>query len=159
MKIIRYPLSVIFLLLILLFFQKVYAVNPITKADDILGTWINEEKKVGFEIYKRGSQYYAKIVWLATPTVHGKPKTDENNPDPAKRSQPLIGTVILKSLAYEDSEWKGGTIYNPKEGKTFDVYLKLTSQNKLEVIGYKGSRLFSKTQHWYRANLSKSQKD
>lgn len=133
------------------FIANVYAQG--NEDDAIIGTWINEEETTGFEIYETGGEYYAKIAWLKEPNQGGEPKIDKNNPVPAKQTNPLLGTVILEGLTYEEGEWADGTIYNPREGKIFSAYLELEAQDKLAVTGYKGSRWLSKTQYWHRADL------
>lgn len=127
-------------------------------ADAIVGTWMNKSETSGFEIYKEKGKYYAKIAWLAEPTVDGKPKTDKKNPDPEKRNNPLIGTEIMTGFVYNLKEWNGNHFYNPKTGKVFNAFLSLETKNKLEITGYKTARWLGKSQHWHRADLPKADK-
>ena len=122
-------------------------------ADAIVGTWMNKSENTGFKIYKVEGKYYAKIAWLAEPTVDGKPKTDKKNPDPKKRNNPLIGTEIMTGFVYHPREWTGKHFYNPKTGKVFKAFLTLKGKDKLEITGFRTSRLFGKSQHWHRADL------
>jgi uncharacterized protein (DUF2147 family) len=124
------------------------------KADDIIGNWLTTGKEPAkIQIYKSGEKYYGKIVWLKTPTTNGKPKVDNNNPDKAKRNNPVIGLVILIGFKFDsDDEWQGGDIYDPESGKTYSSYLYLKDINTLKVRGYVGISLFGRTETWSRTN-------
>jgi uncharacterized protein (DUF2147 family) len=47
--------------------------------------------------------------------------------------------------------WDEGWIYDPKEGKAYDVELRLRSADTLQVTGYLGIKLLSETLIWKRA--------
>jgi uncharacterized protein (DUF2147 family) len=124
------------------------------KADDIVGNWLTTGKEPAkIQIYKSGKMFYGKIVWLQNPTDNGKPKVDNNNPDKAKRSNPVIGSVILMGFKFDgNNEWKGGDIYDPESGKTYSSYLFLKDKNTLKVRGYVGISLFGRTETWSRTD-------
>ncbi|MFH1296940.1 MAG: DUF2147 domain-containing protein [Bacteroidota bacterium] len=122
-------------------------------ADDIVGTWLNEEGTAQVGVFKVGSQYYGKIVWLETPndSITGLPRTDKENPDPAEQKKPLMGLVNLKGFVFDgDDEWKEGTIYDPKNGKTYSCYMKFVdeSKNTLKIRGFIGISLLGRTTYW-----------
>lgn len=119
--------------------------------DDIIGTWLNQEGTGQVEIFKIGSTYYGKLVWLKEPidSITGKPRTDKENPDPAERNKPLIGLVNLKGFVFDgDDEWKDGTIYDPKNGKTYSCFIKFENPEKLKIRGYIGVSLLGRTTYW-----------
>jgi uncharacterized protein (DUF2147 family) len=125
-------------------------------ADKIAGTWLNQEGTAQIQVVKLESgafagKYYGKIVWLQTPEEDGKPKMDKNNPDAAKKTTPLMGLIILKDFKYDEGskEWNGGTIYDPKNGKTYSCKINL-KENKLNVRGYVGISLLGRTAVWTR---------
>lgn len=124
------------------------------KADDITGIWLTGGKEPAkIQIYKAGEKYFGKIIWLQNPTENGKPKVDINNPDKAKRSNPVIGLVILSGFKFDgDEEWKGGDIYDPESGKTYSSYMYLKDKTTLKVRGYAGISLFGRTETWTRTN-------
>ncbi|NBU04628.1 MAG: DUF2147 domain-containing protein, partial [Bacteroidetes bacterium] len=96
-------------------------------------------------------KFYGKIVWLKEPLKNGKPKVDDLNPNPAKRSVPLMNLQILKDFVYDadDKEWEDGTIYDPKNGKTYSCYMTLDG-TKLNVRGYVGVSMIGRTSVWTR---------
>lgn len=129
------------------------------EADAILGVWWNQEKDAHIEIYKCGQEYCGRIVWLKEPDyaadsregVPGTPVLDHNNPDPALRRVPVMGLRIVHGLSYAgDDLWKGGRIYDPKNGKTYSSKITLVSRNRLDLRGYIGISLLGRTAVWER---------
>ncbi|GMQ28187.1 DUF2147 domain-containing protein [Algoriphagus confluentis] len=121
-------------------------------ADAILGVWNNTEKDGRIEIYKENGKYFGRISWLKEPTENGKPKLDKNNADKSLRDQPILGLKILKGFVYDDGTWEDGTIYDPKNGKTYSCVMNLKSPDVLEVRGYIGVSMFGRTVEWTRQN-------
>ena len=123
-------------------------------ADDIIGIWLTGGKEPAkIQIYKSGEKFYGKIIWLKNPTENGKPRMDGNNPDKEKRSNPIIGLMMLTGFKFDgDDEWKGGDIYDPESGKTYSSYMYLTNMNTLKVRGYVGISLLGRTETWTRTN-------
>lgn len=124
------------------------------KADDVTGIWLTGGKEPAkIQIYKAGEKYFGKIIWLKNPTDNGKQKLDINNPDKAKRNNPLVGLIMLTGFKFDgDEEWKGGDIYDPESGKTYSSYMYLKDKNTLKVRGYVGISLFGRTEAWTRTN-------
>ena len=119
--------------------------------DAVLGVWKNGSGKGHIQIYKQGGKFYGKIMWLRDATGEGgKPKVDHRNPDPDKRTKPLIGLVMMRDFKYEDGEWTDGYIYNPSDGKEYKAYMKLQNNNTLSVRGYVGISWIGKTDTWTR---------
>lgn len=123
------------------------------KADDILGTWLNEDEDAHVEIYKDGDLYFGKIVWLKNPIDEetGEPKTDKNNPDPELAKRPTMGIKLLTDFEWdEDNEWDDGDIYDPKSGKTYSCYIIMEEYDLLKIRGYIGISLIGRTTYWTR---------
>lgn len=77
--------------------------------------------------------YYGQIVWLKNQLdTYGKLKVDINNPDPNKRSAPLVVLKILLGFEYAGVI----NIYDSKKDKTSSCKAELTNPNKLNVRGY-----------------------
>ncbi|MSQ58275.1 MAG: DUF2147 domain-containing protein [Betaproteobacteria bacterium] len=69
-----------------------------------------------------------------------------------RKDKPVIGMAILWGLKKKsDTEYAGGQIMDPKNGKIFRCKLKLIEQGKkLEVRGYIGVSLIGRSQVWLR---------
>ncbi|WP_336518502.1 DUF2147 domain-containing protein [Pollutibacter soli] len=126
-----------------------------TTADEILGIWLTAGKEPAkIQIYKTENKFYGKIVWMKNPTEAGVVRTDKNNPDKNKRSQPIVGLQILRSFTFDGKkEWEAGTIYDPENGKTYSCYISLKDKNTLKVRGYIGVSLLGRTEIWSRSSL------
>ncbi|MFT4203921.1 MAG: DUF2147 domain-containing protein [Chitinophagaceae bacterium] len=121
------------------------------KAQNIEGYWLNEEKEGKVEIYKNpDGKYYGKLVWLKEPKRNGKPKLDINNKDEKLRTDPLVGLVILKGFSKDGNIYTGGTIYDPKNGKTYSCKMTPKDENTLRIRGFIGISLIGRTTTWSR---------
>lgn len=142
----------IFLLLLILSAWSGIKINAQShKADDIIGTWLNQEATGKVEIYKESGKYFGKIVWLKEPNdkTTGKPRTDNLNPEVKLQSRPIIGLVNLKNFVFDgDDEWEDGTIYDPKNGKTYSCYIEFDSPAKLKIRGFVGVSLLGRNTYW-----------
>jgi uncharacterized protein (DUF2147 family) len=120
--------------------------------EKITGVWLNQEGTAQVQITKTDAgTFFGKIIWLKEPMENGKPKMDKNNPEASQRSTPLLGLTILKNFVYDadDDEWEDGTIYDPKNGKTYSCYITMEG-SKLNVRGYIGISLIGRTAVWTR---------
>ncbi|MDX2046511.1 MAG: DUF2147 domain-containing protein [Chitinophagaceae bacterium] len=122
-------------------------------ADAVKGVWMNDDKDAKVEIYKSGNSYFGKIIWgkdMYEPD--GKtPKKDSKNTNAEMRNRSMINMVILSDFTFNNGEWTGGELYNPKNGKTYKSKMKLTGEN-LEIRGYVGSPMFGKTTTWTKVS-------
>jgi len=68
------------------------------------------------------------------------------------RNRPIIGLKILSGFEKEgDNKYVDGTIYDPKNGKTYSC--KMTYKGKtLDIRGYIGISLLGRTTVWERTN-------
>jgi uncharacterized protein (DUF2147 family) len=123
------------------------------EADAVLGQWYTdaEKKDVVVEIYKDNDLYSGKVVWLKNPNEDdGTPKVDDENPDEARRNDPILGMNLVKGFTYKGkNKWAGGTIYDPNNGKTYKCKMSLKGDD-LKVRGFIGVALFGRTVHWMR---------
>jgi uncharacterized protein (DUF2147 family) len=129
-----------------LIFSKVIV---LAQADPIEHLWYNQEKTAKIQVYKaKDGKYYGKIVWLKEPNKDGKPKVDDKNPDVDKKTQPILGLLILKGFSKDDdTHYEDGTIYDPKNGKTYSCKI-ARGNNKLDVRGYVGFSILGRTTTW-----------
>ena len=121
--------------------------------EQIVGEWLTSNQKAKIKIFKKNNLYYGSISWIKEPLKDGKPKLDINNPDAAKRTQPIMGLMLLTAFKYVgDNEWEDGHIYDPEEGKTYSCNMELKDDGKtLHVRGYIGISLVGRTDVWTRA--------
>ena len=142
--------------LTLIFSILLYSVTAATaqtaEPDDILGVWLNEDKDAHIYVHKEDGKYHGKIIWLKNPIDEdtGQPKLDKENPDEKKQHLPIIGSLILKDFVYDDGEWEDGSIYDPKNGKTYDCYIEMEDKDKLKIRGYIGISWIGRTTYWTR---------
>lgn len=120
-----------------------------------VGVWktIDDETKQPksiVEIVEIDGKLSGKISQLfRKPDEDQNPKCDKCEGE--KKDQPILGLTILWDLKKDGSEWTGGHIMDPKNGKTYKCKIKLSDGGKkLDVRGYIGMSLFGRTQTWER---------
>jgi uncharacterized protein (DUF2147 family) len=119
----------------------------------VMGRWVSESGAAAIEIYSCDDRLCGKLVWGKEPTRNGVPAMDDKNPDPALRTRPLCGLVMLGDFrTLGDNRWGDGWIYNPENGKTYRATITLKSTDVLHLRGYVGIPLLGETQTWTRAN-------
>ncbi|MBS0380556.1 MAG: DUF2147 domain-containing protein [Proteobacteria bacterium] len=68
-----------------------------------------------------------------------------------RHNQPMVGMVILWGLHREGSEWVGGHILDPTQGRIYGASVTLADGGRrLRVRGYLGISLLGRTQFWNR---------
>ena len=76
-------------------------------------------------------------------------KTDDKNPDAAKRNRPIVGLVIMQGAKKTgDNKWSG-TLYNRENGKSYSGTVTVKSKNELDLSGCVAAVL-CKTVTWTR---------
>ena len=69
-----------------------------------------------------------------------------------KKDKPILGMVILWGLTQQGEEWSGGSILDPKNGKTYKCKVRVEGTGgTLTVRGYIGFSLLGRSQTWIRA--------
>lgn len=120
-------------------------------ADALLGKWINKDGEANIQIYKKGSDYFGKLVWLKRPkNEDGSAKVDLKNPESALKNRPILGLEILKNLTFTEGTWDGGSIYDPKSGNTYSCKMTLKGNDILNIRGYLGFSFIGRTDTWSR---------
>lgn len=129
-------------------------VQPQPPTPDIAGVWVDDTGEGAIEIGLCGvDQLCGQIVWLHQPKDKaGKPLTDGYNPNVSLRQRPICGLQVIGDLKQVGaSTWDTGWIYDPKQGKSFDVEIRLRAPDRLQVKGYLGVKILSETFMWTRA--------
>ena len=106
---------------------------PAQASAPIVGNWVTHDRSAVVRLAMCGRQLCGTIERVLDPAA---PAKDINNPDPARRRDPLVGSLILTGFTSgSDGEWSGGIAYDPKVGRSYRSKLKLESDNRLEVSG------------------------
>ena len=118
----------------------------------VLGNWMAESEKIAIDIYRCEDELCGKVIWIVKPYgKDGKFKRDKRNPDPSLRHRPYCGIEVIRGLnGKDDHQWRGGKFYYIKKGTTYDLDIALKDEDRLEIRGYLGIRLFGKTEIWTR---------
>ena len=119
-----------------------------------LGKWITVDdetykKKSVVNLYRKDGVMYGKVEKLYPE------KGREDNPKCTKcsgslKNKPIVGLLIVRGMKWDGSEWDGGTIVDPENGKkyTSKMWLDPNNSDRLMVRGYIGP--FYRTQIWIR---------
>jgi uncharacterized protein (DUF2147 family) len=149
----------IFLVVGFLFSSNTSAQSSIN-GKDCVGVWktIDDENgrtKSQVEIYKKGEKYYAKIVKLLdkqTLVNKGKARFEdvicEECPEEHGKNEKLLGLEIIWDMKKTTKKYKGGTIMDPADGKTYSCTIWMEDENTIKVRGW--LTVFYRTQTWYR---------
>jgi len=122
-----------------------------TQADKILGIWLSETKEGKIRVYRVGNKYFGRLIWSKNMyAADGKTSNkDSKNENKSLRNRDLKDLVLLNNLVYDDGEYVGGTIYDPKNGSTYKCYMK-PNGDRLDIRGYIGISLIGRTSVWTR---------
>jgi len=125
------------------------------ESNPILGRWRTIDDEAGgersiVEISLVDGELQGRIV-----EIFYRP---DEKPDPvceacqdSRRNQPVIGMVFLWGLKPDGGDWVGGSVLDPKNGKTYSAKINLIEDGKkLRLRGYIGTPLLGRTQIWHR---------
>jgi uncharacterized protein (DUF2147 family) len=121
-----------------------------TSADAIVGSWMSDGWRFRLEIAPKDGGYSG---FLAEGLENGE--LDAANPDPALRNRPLLGSRLFYGLRFHNGTWKGGKLYNPENGKFYDMKVTLALKDTLDLRVFVGIQLLGITQHWERFDYRK----
>ncbi len=118
-----------------------------------VGIWYDDTGKGAVRIEQCENKLCGKVYWLKDKVnAEGKPLIDRHNPNESQRSRPICGLQVIGGLAnMPDGEWDTGWIYDPKEGKSYSVAMKLDGPDTMKVTGYLVMKLMGRTLTWTRA--------
>ncbi len=137
--------------LLLLFVLFSFIGGAQNKAGDIVGNYLVPSKDGAIQIYEKAGKYYGKIILNKDPN-----KLDVNNPDKAKQTQKVLGMTILNDFTFDgDDIWENGTIYDPKNGKTYSCKITRLANGDLNIRGFMGISLLGRTETFTKLNPSK----
>ncbi|MFC1887325.1 DUF2147 domain-containing protein [Candidatus Cloacimonadota bacterium] len=118
-----------------------------------VGKWKTIDDETGepksiIEIWEENGMLYGRIEFLfLEPDEDPNPLCDKCTGE--LKDQPVLGMVILKDLKQSGQQWKGGTILDPDNGKTYKCKIEVIEEGKrLKVRGFIGVSLLGRTQYW-----------
>jgi len=122
------------------------------RAADISGIWLNNTGDAHIRMAKCGDGTCGTIVWLKEPKdpKTGKAPTDQHNPDPAKRANPILGLMVaidFHSTSAEPNKFIG-RFYNADDGRTYNGSITAAGANELRVEGCLA--IFCQAETWTR---------
>lgn len=145
------------ILIISLLIAAFFAPNVMSQeADKVVGYWLTQYKDSQVKIFKaKDGKYYGNVKWLEKPNNDdGTPRLDKENENEKLRKKPILGLQILKGFEFDkkDKEWVDGTIYDPKNGKTYKCFMWFDEgdDNTLHVKGFIGFSLLGREVEWTR---------
>nr|WP_315152130.1 DUF2147 domain-containing protein [uncultured Flavobacterium sp.] len=122
------------------------------QSQSVLGKWKTVDDETGeaksiVEVYEKGGKIYGKVVEI----LRAEHKKDVcSKCEGTDKNKPILGMVIISGLKKEDSEYNGGTVLDPQNGKKYKCYITLESPDKLKLRGYIGLSIMGRTQYWTR---------
>ena len=99
-------------------------------AEDAFGVWEHPDNGSHIRVSQCGDGLCATIVKVRDPS-----RTDEHNPDPAKRSRPVEGITIMSGAAKTGPATWEGQLYNTQDGKTYSGTVTVVSKTQLKLQG------------------------
>ena len=125
-----------------------FTAAPALAASPVDGMWRTQTRNGQVQIYDCGQALCGKLITSdglkADPALK-----DVKNKDEGMRGRPLKDLVLLQGFTGGPSEWKGGSVYNAEDGKTYKGSIKLISPDQLKLTGCIVAPL-CKTQTWNR---------
>jgi uncharacterized protein (DUF2147 family) len=123
-------------------------------AADPTGVWLTQTGTSRIRVADCGGALCGTIIWLKEPNDPdtGKPKTDKNNSDAAKRSRPLLGVQIVLGMKPSGADKWAGQVYNAEDGKTYSGNLTFSGGSSLQLQGCALGGLVCKGQTWTKVN-------
>lgn len=119
----------------------------------IFGKWHSTNENTGevdsvIEVYEKNGKAFAKVVAIKD---YARRNAVCEQCENENKNKSILGLNILTGLEKDGDEWSGGNILDPRNGKVYKCYIKLTNKNNLKIRGYIGISFFGKTTFWERA--------
>ena len=123
-----------------------------------VGTWrtIDDETKKPksiVEITEVNGEVVGKVKEILQSDKGPNPLCEDC--DGERKHKPVLGMTIIWGMKKDGDVWDGGTILDPKNGRTYGCKLTPSEDGKtLQVRGFKGFSLLGRTQVWERVTAS-----
>lgn len=104
------------------------------QTEQAIGVWRLSDGKVTVRIKPCGTNLCGFIVGLAKPLdKQGRPKVDDENPNPSLRNRPVMGLQVLFNLRSTGGGSWAGTIYNADDGGTYSARLNPRGDGQMQL--------------------------
>jgi uncharacterized protein (DUF2147 family) len=113
------------------------AVAANAAAASIRGRWTTKEKDSVVEISACGTAMCGRVAKFLKTPPGGVDQKDTNNPNKDLRTRKILGIAVLHSLKADGEKWRG-TIYDPRNGKSYRSVVYLQKNGNLHVQGCVG---------------------
>jgi uncharacterized protein (DUF2147 family) len=134
-------LFLIFLLMSLGLFVAVSAAS----ASEPRSVWLLEGGEVAIEMFDCNGLLCGRIVWLK-PDDDGGAGVRVSNP----QSPLCLQTVMRRLRPVAPGRWQGGSLYDPRDGRSYSVILQAKSADVLSARAYLGLPAFGESQLLHR---------
>jgi len=130
----------------------VFFIFQVSFSQTIFGKWKTIDDETGkekgiVEIFEKNGKIFGRIVdILDIEHKHHKCEKCEGE----DKNKPILGLTIIKGMKKNGSEYEGGKVLDPKNGKSYHCKISLDGKDKLIVRGYIGIPLFGRSQTWFR---------
>jgi uncharacterized protein (DUF2147 family) len=99
-----------------------------------VGEWDTHHAGGVVRISECGGALCGKVV-TSEPLKTDPDAKDIRNADASQRNRPLKGLTVFYGLKGGPTEWTGGSIYNPEDGRTYHGSIKLVDADTLKLTG------------------------
>jgi uncharacterized protein (DUF2147 family) len=136
---------------------SVDASKGLAPEDALVGEWWtdNNEGRIRFSKDPDGTLRGTTTCCVPKVSSADHPAYDTHNPNPKLRGRSTVGIVLIWKLAYEEGEYSGGFVYNPRDGKTYRFAAKVIDRDTVKIRGYMGIPLFGQSQIWKRVGVER----
>jgi len=113
-----------------------FAASSETGFTSPIGLWLAKDG-AKIRISQCGRNLCGFIVQSSPPVdpATGRPMTDKNNVDPAKRNRSLVGIEMLISMHRDSTSKWSGQLYNDDDGKTYSGNLIEQGPSSIRIEG------------------------
>lgn len=113
-------------------------------AAEPLGEWLVKNGSARIRIEACANGLWGFVSWTKREGV------DSKNPDPAKRTRPILGIPIIRGMKPAGPGKWAGEIYNAESGKMYDASVVLETDDVLRVEGCVFGGIFCGGENWTR---------
>jgi Uncharacterized protein conserved in bacteria len=124
-------------------------------AADPQGVWLTQDKDAVLTIAACNGLLCGRVIWLESATEpNGSLRLDQYNPDPEKQGQGVCGLVVINDLRPSGQDTWEGSVYDPRDGKTYSGSVTVLSDDSLSVRAYIALPIFGRNETWTRVSAS-----